>query len=147
MKKLNRILLIDDDKITCFLETAVLEPMNIADEIISLTDPYQALKFILETYHQKEMSQAVGPDLIFLDINMPGMDGFELLEDLQKLKIDRSKLFIVMLTTSVNMKDVQRAASYGDLLQGYLTKPLDKDTVIRVLGELAIKQKEQKGEE
>ncbi|AHM59727.1 response regulator receiver protein [Flammeovirgaceae bacterium 311] len=133
MKKLRRILLIDDDDLTCFVNKLLLESMGVAHEVESITDPWLALKFILENYHRKPLTEKPGADLIFLDISMPGMDGFEILDDMDALGIDRSRVFVVMLTTSINQHDRQKAAGYGDKLQGYLTKPLRKEDVEEVL--------------
>ena len=136
MKKLRKILLIDDDEVTCYLNKLLLEKMAIADEVVSITDPWQALKFILENYHKKQIPKEEGCDLVFLDINMPGMDGFAILEDMELLNIDRSKIFIVMLTSSISDEDRRKAASLGDQLQGYYVKPLRREDVEEILKKL-----------
>ena len=121
MKRLRKILLVDDDEITCYLEKSLLEDLEVSDSIECVHGGYEALDY-LQGCREKQCY----PNLIFLDINMPGMDGFELLERLEALgSSEIRKLNIVMLTSSVNIKDVQTAASFGDLLKGYITKPLE----------------------
>jgi response regulator RpfG family c-di-GMP phosphodiesterase len=66
-------------------------------------------------------------DLIFLDINMPGMNGWEFLEEYKKLdKTLQSKAVIIMLTTSDNSDDIAKAKKYA-VVSDYITKPLTKE--------------------
>ena len=139
MKKLRRILLIDDDdEITCYLEKSLLEDLEVSDVIDCVHGGSEALDYL-----QEGKERQVYPDLIFLDINMPGMEGFEFLERLEALEsYEVQKLHIVMLTSSVNIRDVQRAASFGDLLKGYITKPLQvisSSSISRILLSFFIK--------
>ena len=129
MRRVKKILLVDDDEITCYLEKSLLEDLEVAEEITYVHGGYEALEYI-----EKCLQDGDYPDIIFLDINMPGMDGFEFLEKLDSLgSPEIRKLNIVMLTSSVNMKDVQKAGSFGDLLKGYITKPLEVGAVKKVL--------------
>lgn len=129
MRRVRKILLIDDDEITCYLEKSLLEDLEVAEEVVCINGGYEALDYLQECKERQ-----VYPDLIFLDINMPGMDGFEFLKRLEALEsYEVQKLHIVMLTSSVNIRDVQRAASFGDLLKGYITKPLQVGAVKKVL--------------
>lgn len=147
MKKLRRILIIDDDEVTCYLNSMLLEEMHIAEEIAYVNDGEQALAYI-QKHCSGEAVEKECADLIFLDINMPKMDGFEVLEALDMLQdVDISRLHIVILTTSVNIKDVQRAGTFGDRLQGYITKPLKEEAVKQILGLIISRSTEQKGKE
>ena len=75
MKKLKKILIIDDDATTAFLHQRILQGMDVAEEIDYITDPQQALDY-LQNKHS-------AVDLIFLDVEMPQMDGFQFLDKLE----------------------------------------------------------------
>ena len=129
MKKLKKILLIDDDEATCFLETYLLENMDVSGEIDSVYSGEEALAYLQECRERQ-----VYPDLIFLDIKMPEMDGFEFLENLQACDSSEiRKLNIVMLTSSSTVRDMEKAGSFRHLLKGYAVKPLTKELVKEVL--------------
>ena len=129
MKKLKKILLIDDDDITCYINKVYLENMEIAEQIDYVNDGVEGLQYL-----HKHCPLGTGPDLIFLDNKMPNMDGFEFLEALPDLEaVVNCRFSIAMLTTSVNMKDVSRAVSCDDRIIAYITKPLQADGVKQVL--------------
>lgn len=79
---------------------------------------------------------------------MPIMNGFDVLEGLDELEVaDVSELNIVMLTSSINMKDIERAAAFGNKLQGFINKPLNPDRIKQVLALLFASEAKQKGKE
>jgi len=117
-KKLNYVLLIDDDDVTNFLNRKVIEYAGIADHIEVKLNGREALEFI------SNKGDAKNSYLILLDINMPVMDGWEFIEAYQEKAIHaKGKANIVMLTTSFNPDDHKRA---GDtpLIASYENKPL-----------------------
>lgn len=132
MKKIKKILIIDDDALTAYLHKRLLESLQVAHEVEYITDPFQALQYIIQKY-SNTIDEDADPELVFLDINMPGMDGFQFLEALEPLDINRSRVVIVMLTTSPYIKDRQKAAAFGDILRAYLVKPLHKESVEELL--------------
>lgn len=76
-------------------------------------------------------------DVILLDINMPGMSGFDFLERISGTDTERfADAVIVMLTTSLNPSDIQRASSY-DLVKDYIHKPLEERHFTRIAELLA----------
>ena len=96
MKKLRKILLIDDDDITCYINKMFLEGMEIAEEINCVHDGCEGLKYIHQHCSKGANQKEAAPDLVFLDVNMPLMDGFEFLEALEGLEdVDRSRLYVV----------------------------------------------------
>lgn len=126
-KYIQTLMLIDDSDIDQMIYRRIINKSNMVGELVQFTEAPDALTFLQEPTTKK-------PDLILLDINMPGMDGFEFLEAAtDKLDVLNCPV-IVMLTTSLNPKDEERARSY-DLVHDFLNKPLTVDH-LRSLGEL-----------
>lgn len=120
MKKLNCVLLVDDDSINNFINERLIRKANISEEVQVVLNGKEALDYLKrrsEAYNKRS------PDLILLDINMPVMDGFEFLEAFKKLDLkDKKSIVIVMLTTSTNPNDTQRLNNSE--VVGYINKPL-----------------------
>lgn len=130
MKKLNCILLVDDDEPTNFLNKMILEDVNCAKTIEVAESGRSALTY-LEKASQKGNHSS--PDLIFLDINMPAMNGWEFLEQYSSLKQrHKANVVIVMLTTSLNPDDRAKASKIPDV-SGFETKPLTPEKLQSIL--------------
>jgi len=114
---INKVLLIDDDATANYLSKELLENMKAAKEIEVAENGLRALKLITQS----------SPDVIFLDIRMPGIDGFDFLERLKALALE-NKIKVVMLTSSVRPEDKLKAFSYKAVID-YLEKPLTPDKV------------------
>jgi CheY-like chemotaxis protein len=125
MKKLKCIMLIDDNPDDNFYHDRVIKKNNAADIVIAKTSAIEALDYL------KSMGKTgdLRPDLIFLDINMPGMNGWEFLQEYDKLNVNqRGKVIVIMLTTSENPDD-QRKAIEMNIVFDFKTKPLDKEVL------------------
>lgn len=124
MKKLNSIMLIDDNHEDNFIHQIIIEDANAAEKIIIAEDALEALD-ILEKLNNC-------PDLIFLDINMPKMNGWEFLEAYSKTACAGiSRPVIIMLTTSINPSDEARAQTV-DAISGFEIKPLTEEMLERI---------------
>ena len=110
------ILLIDDDKDDNFLHTRTIKKSDITKEVASFLDAEDALAYLKSAESKK-------PDLIFLDINMPKMNGWDFLNEYTKLPDDKKGSIVVMLTTSVNPDDKHKALSFQNVVS-YTNKPL-----------------------
>jgi CheY-like chemotaxis protein len=127
-KKLNCILLVDDDPDDNLYHQIIIKKMDIVNTIAVAKNGLEALAFL-----KKEQQEP--PELIFLDINMPKMNGWEFLEEYKYLDPQqKSKVIIVMLTTSANPDDIKKAKELEDLT-GFQTKPLSKETMTALLEE------------
>jgi CheY-like chemotaxis protein len=126
MKK--NILLIDDDKIFNFLSEKTIISLGLANEINFAANGKQALE-ILEKCRNGEMQK---PDIIFLDLNMPIMNGYEFFEAFLAMDLPEKHLItIVILTSSADPKDVQKAKEMG--IKYYFNKPLSKEEIKRLI--------------
>ncbi len=114
---LKRILLIDDSEPDLLYTRIVLERAHVAQDIISFESARDALGWLREPGSD-------GADLILLDINMPGMNGFEFLGAYEQEHLEPRAPAVVMLTSSADPADRRRAESFASV-RGYVTKPLD----------------------
>ncbi len=129
-KKLNCVLLTDDDLGTNFINHMLIKKADITDRIETVLNGKEALDFITNKgKYEKAGNVFPQPVLTLLDINMPVMDGWEFLEAYQKLgEHQRGKIVIIMLTTSLNPDDVARAEEISDV-SGFKNKPLTMETI------------------
>ncbi|MEP0368423.1 MAG: response regulator [Cyclobacteriaceae bacterium] len=126
--KLNCVLLVDDDQDCNFLHQRTIQKVGCTDSIEVVLDGEQALKYLNNPENQR-------PDLIFLDVNMPKVNGWDFLEEYAKIDENlRGDVVIVMLTTSLNPEDFQRAQS-NEFVNGFVNKYLEPDALKDVLKE------------
>jgi CheY-like chemotaxis protein len=134
-KKFRHLLLVDDDHTATFLVHLILTEMNIAETITIYNHSLPALDFIRENCLDDKQATADCPDLIFLDINMPGMDGFEFLEAMQTIKLQHLvEDQLIVLTNSDHTKDRSMAEKFG--VKGIIEKPLSEEKLKAILGDL-----------
>ena len=128
-QKLNKILLVDDNEADNYLHKLIISEAQVAETVVDQPDGKAAIEYL-----QGEAGK-LPPDLIFLDINMPRMNGWEFLEAYNQLPDEAQKaVVIVMLTTSVFSKDRERAEHLPNF-SGFLNKPLTEEDLLRVLRE------------
>ncbi|MEQ8304828.1 MAG: response regulator [Cyclobacteriaceae bacterium] len=130
-KKYHTVMLIDDNEIDNLINQKMIESASITENIYTHTGAKSAIEF-LKNMEKLEVATQVLPDLIFLDIDMPLMDGFQFLEEYQKLSNTvKNKCKIIMLTSSVNPQDFDRSKKYP-VVKLYLNKPLSHESIIGI---------------
>jgi CheY-like chemotaxis protein len=121
---INSILLIDDNNIDNYINRAVLNKLNIAENIIVKTSTIDALAFLNSLKEGLKF-----PQIIFLDIRMPLMDGFGFLKEFEKFPLNKRENYSVyILSSSTNDDDINTAKSFSSVKK-YLNKPLQVDVV------------------
>jgi CheY-like chemotaxis protein len=122
-KKLTCIMLVDDNDDDNYFHERAIKQVSLKATVITKTTGQEGLTYLkLQKYNNDPQ-----PDLIFLDINMPGMNGWEFLQEYNQLdKKLQSQAIIIMLTTSEDSKDMARASSWN-FVSDFITKPLTKE--------------------
>ena len=122
-RKYKTCMLIDDDQLDNFINTKLIKMNHFAEKVVVSEDANTALKLL--------RSGEIKPDIIFLDIRMPIMDGFEFLDEYDKLSIDKKNTDIVVLSTSLNPADINRAEK-NKYVKNYFTKSLTPEILMRL---------------
>ena len=108
-------LLIDDNYIDNFVTRKILEGGNFAESIVVVRSAAEAISALGDG--------TVKPDVIFLDVRMPMMGGFEFLEEYDKLNIDKANIKIFMLSSSLDPLDMRKSSDNKYITQ-FIHKPL-----------------------
>lgn len=124
MKKINCILLVDDNPADNAFHKIVINKAEVTNHIQIVNNGKEAIDYIIKAGEQNQPESFPIPDIIYLDINMPKMNGFEFLEEYEKLENRlKSKVVIIMLTTSLNPDDKERALATKEVTE-FQNKPL-----------------------
>lgn len=123
------ICLVDDDDVYKFTFTKTLKSAKIPKKILMFSDGEEALDFMLDNLS----NQSALPDVIFLDINMPIMDGWEFLEEFVELKPKVGKeITIYMVSSSIDPVDFEKAKKIS-AVSDYLIKPVNEDELLVII--------------
>jgi CheY-like chemotaxis protein len=132
MKEVNDIFLIDDDPTFVFLATKTIEASKFPTHINIFNDGLEAIDFLKEIIEEKREL----PDIIFLDLNMPVMDGWTFLDEFVSLQPQIGKKIEIYITSStISPHDIERANNFS-VVSDIIIKPLMTDKVIEVLSKL-----------
>ncbi len=132
-KKYHAIMLVDDNEIDNLINQKMIEASGICEHIFVHSGAKSAIEFL------KNIDKLVKgnihlylPEIIFLDIDMPLMDGFQFLEEFERLSDSvRNHSKVVMLTSSLNPQDMSKAKK-NQYVMKYLNKPLTQDSIKKI---------------
>lgn len=126
------VCIVDDDEIYQFTVTKTIKNHNLAKKILVFSDGELAIQFLMDNIGNNENV----PDVIFLDINMPIMDGWQFLEEYVHIKPRiGKKVTIYMVSSSVDPVDLERANKIGEL-SDYIIKPVTPDNLKDIISKL-----------
>lgn len=121
------ILLVEDSPADIMLIREIFEEGRILANLHVVEDGQAAIDYLRRS---KGYENAVTPDLILLDLNLPKKGGIEVLKEV-KADVDLRRIPVVMLTTSDNESDVLK--SYNQYVNSYITKPIDYEQFMAVV--------------
>ena len=127
---INKVFCIDDDQVTIVLCDLVIKKAGFAKEVISATNGKEGLAWFSNYFSKKPASERPEPpQVIFLDLNMPVMNGWDFLEDYVMKYADRlPNTKVVIISSTVNPEDFSKANRY-DMVIDFINKPLTIDGV------------------
>ena len=127
---LNHIVLVDDNETTSFLNNRLLGRLAVAERVSTFARADEAFEQLWGD--NAGGSAAPAPDLVFVDLKMPGVSGFEFLELYNALPEPvQAQTVMAVLTTSMHGADTARVAQYPNV--EYLTKPLTEEKMRKLL--------------
>ena len=127
--RLKHVLFIDDDKFNNFINTRIATKHKAFDIIVSFTNGNEALQYLIEV----SQNSYEKPDMIFLDLNMPGMNGWEFIQEFEKIDSNFIKdIHIFLLTSSINPDDIEKSKAIP-LIKDYFSKPLSIELLQKIV--------------
>lgn len=119
MNQIDHVLLVDDDVPTNFIHEVILKKTNRFKQIDSVLSATEALTYL----------QARQPNLIFLDINMPALSGWDFIDQFRSLPLEQKEdIVIIMLSTSMDPKDRKRAEVCREIKE-FISKPISPEKI------------------
>lgn len=131
-RKIDTVCIVDDDDIYQLTASFEIEKTNLVKNIIFFSNGLKAINYFKTEINNVEKL----PDVMFLDLNMPIMDGWQFIEEYTLLKPTIQKLMIIYLvSSSVDQRDMDRAEKIS-AVYGYMVKPIGRQRLVEVFSEL-----------
>lgn len=132
MKKINTLCIIDDDHIFQFLAEKMAEGTDMVNHIEVFPNGLKAIDY----FKSAQDSPDYLPDIIFLDLAMPVMDGWDFLDEYLKIKPQLKKeIKIYILSSSNDPSDMERARKFEEISE-FVIKPVSKEKFVSLLKDL-----------
>ncbi|EDM35923.1 two-component response regulator, CheY-like protein [Pedobacter sp. BAL39] len=128
MKEKINILLVDDDEINSFILKKLIEKVELRSNIQTCLNGEAALDYLKGVAHDSEKL----PDIMFIDVNMPLMNGWELMIALPSLGIEKP-IHKYILTSSFADVDLQKYKEFKSVLDGYIIKPISRERLQEIM--------------
>lgn len=118
MRRFPLIYIIDDDEIFVFVLRKLLEKSDHFDEVVNIGNGREAIEILRNQFDKNQQL----PDLIFLDLNMPVLDGWQFLDEVEQLSFkDRLKIHII--SSSIDAREIEKAKEYS-CVKSFVSKPV-----------------------
>ncbi len=121
-----KILLIDDNEIDNLIHTRLLKELRLTTQTLVYQNAKDALLYLKNTSNTNPSEL---PDFIFLDLNMPVMDGFSFMKEFKKLKLEQfKKIQVLVLSCSIYEREIKKILMYEEV-KDFISKPLNQDKI------------------
>ena len=128
MKRISMVSVIDDDDLFQFIIKKLIQATENIDAILPFRNGQEAFDYFLENKVHADLL----PDLVFLDLDMPVMNGWQFLEQFIKTTFAKRQIAIYICTVSINPRDREIYKHFSSL-SGYLIKPITKEEIKDIL--------------
>lgn len=117
-----KVLIVDDDEIVLLVQRKTLQRCGITNDPVSFKKAVEAINYLRE--------EQTGEFLILLDINMPGMNGWQFLQELEELNLT-GRVYVIMVTSSIDNYDKEEAEIYKKVI-GFIEKPITNSNCSKI---------------
>ena len=133
MSNVKNIFLVDDDPTFIFLTKEIISTTNIETIIEEFSDGQEAIEYLKKNFDNNELL----PDIIFLDLHMQIMDGWEFIEEyiLLESKIQK-KIILYIVSSSISPHDIERAKQLK-VIKDFIIKPLEAHKFLEIVNSLS----------
>lgn len=118
MRRFALTYVVDDDEIFVFVLRKLLEKSDHFDEVVNIGNGLEAIEML----HNQYQKNGLLPDLIFLDLNMPILDGWQFLDAIEQLEF-KDRLEIHVISSSIDTREIEKAKAYPTV-KSFVSKPV-----------------------